>query len=149
MMRELSQEEINEEGGLKYYKNKYDLVYSKLPVDAIKAFIAANKIKSLDANGVETHYSFDQLRKYKDAILYGAKRAKYALSLQFKQELKVFIDSLKKESQRAKKEGKVDEHEADPITFPLPRNMESSDKNEKRFFVVLYSATMELYGSLD
>ena len=85
----------------------------------VKAFIAASKIKSIDSNGVETYYSFDKLRKYKDAVLYGAKRAKYSLTPQFKQELKVFIESLKKESQKAKKEGKVDEHEADPITFLL------------------------------
>ena len=63
----------------------------------VKAFISASKINSIDSNGVETYYIFDQLRKYKDAILYRAKRAKHALTLQFKQELKVFIDSMKKE----------------------------------------------------
>ena len=68
----------------------------------VKALIAASKTKSIYSNGVETYYSFDQLRKYKDAILYGAKRAKYALTPHFKQELKMFIDSLKKESQKEK-----------------------------------------------
>ena len=62
-----------------------------------KAFIAASKIKPIDSNGVETYYSFDQPGKYKDAILYGAKQARYALTPHFKQELKVFIDSLEKE----------------------------------------------------
>ena len=119
MLVPLTQEQKDADGGLKFYKNEYDILYAKLPVQIVKAFIAASKIKSIDSNGVETYYSFDQLRKYKDAILYGAKRAKYALTPQFKQELKVFIDSLKKESQKAKKEGKVDEHEADPITFQL------------------------------
>ena len=123
MIVPLTQEQKHADGGLKFYKNEYDLQYATLPVEMIKAFIAANKIKSVDANGAETHYSFDQLRKYKDAILYGAKRAKYPLSPGFKQEMKVFIDSLKKESQKAKKEGKVDEHEADPITFPLYQEM--------------------------
>ena len=69
----------------------------------VKLFIAASKIKSIDSNGVENFYSFNQLRKYKDEILYGAKRSKYALTPQFKLELKVFIDSLKKESQKEKK----------------------------------------------
>ena len=84
------------DGGLKYYKNEFDILYAKPLVQIVKAFIAASKIKSTDSNGVETYYSFNQLRNYKDAILYEAKRDKYALTPQFKQELKVFIDSLEK-----------------------------------------------------
>ena len=34
-----------------------------------------------------------------------------------------FIDSWKKENQTAKKDGKVTEQEADPITFPLYRSI--------------------------
>ena len=71
-----------------------------------KAFIAASKIKSIDSNGVEIYYRFGQLGKYKDAILYGVKRAKYALTPQLKQELKVSIDSLKKELKKQKKREK-------------------------------------------
>ena len=98
MLVPLTQEQKETDGGLKYYKNEFDILYAKLPVHIVKALIAASKIKSIDSNGVETYYSFDQLRKYKVAILYGAKRSKYALTPQFKLELKVFIDSLKKES---------------------------------------------------
>ena len=92
----LTQDQKDADGGNKYYKNEFYILYAKLPVQIVKAFIAASKIKSIDSNGVKTYYSFDQLRKYKDAILYGVKRAKYALTPQFKQELKVFIESLKK-----------------------------------------------------
>ena len=119
MLVPFTQEQKGSDGGLKYYKNEFDILYAKLPVQIVKSSIAASKIKSVDSNGVETYYRFDQLRKYKDEILCGAKQAKYDLTPQFKQELKVFIESLKKESQKAKKDGKVDEHEADPITFPL------------------------------
>ena len=96
MLVPLTQDKKDTDGGLKYYKNEFNILYAKLPVQIVKAFIAASKIKSIDSNGVETYYSFDQLRNYKDAILYGAKRDKYALTPQFKQDLKVFIDSLGK-----------------------------------------------------
>ena len=103
MLVPLMQEQKDTDGGLRYNKNEFDILYAKLPVQIVKAFISASKIKSIDSNGVGKYYSFNQLRKYKDAILYGAKRAKYALTPQFKLELKVFIDSLKKESQKEKK----------------------------------------------
>ena len=84
MLVPLTQEQKDAYGGLKYYNNGFYILYAKLPVQIVKAFIAAVKIKSIYSNGVETYYSFNQLRKYKDAILYGAKRAKYALTPQFK-----------------------------------------------------------------
>ena len=65
-------------------------------MNIFKALIAASKIKPIGSNVVEAYYSFYQLRNYKDEILYGAKRAKYSLTPQFKQELKVFIESLEK-----------------------------------------------------
>ena len=68
----------------------------------VKAFIAASKINSFESNGVETYYSFSKLREYNDAILYGAKRSKYALTPQFKQKLKVFIDSLNNNCKKKK-----------------------------------------------
>lgn len=42
----------------------------------VKAYLSANKIKSINVNGRETYYSFDYLRKFKDVILFGAKRAR-------------------------------------------------------------------------
>jgi hypothetical protein len=94
----LTPEQRKEDEGLKFYKNKYDFKYQHLQVNLVKAFISANKIKSTDPqNGNHTYYGYDNLRKYNDAILYGAKQAKFALSATFKQELKVFTDFLKKE----------------------------------------------------
>ena len=65
MLVPLTQEQKDADSGLKYYKNEFDILYAKLPVKIVKAFIAASKIKAIDSNGVETYYSFDQLRKYK------------------------------------------------------------------------------------
>ena len=63
-----------------YYTSTKDLKYSNLEPDVIKAFLSANKIKSVDKDGKETYYSFDNLRKFKDTILFGAKRTKKMLS---------------------------------------------------------------------
>ena len=59
-----------------YYKSTHDFKYNILEADMVKAYLSANKIKSIDVNGRETYYSFDHLRKFKDAILFGAKRAR-------------------------------------------------------------------------
>ena len=72
MLVPLMQEQKDTDGGLKYYNNDFDILYANLPVHIVKAFIAASKIKSIDSNGVETYYSFDQLSKYKDEFFYGA-----------------------------------------------------------------------------
>ena len=106
-----------------YYKSTHDFNYSILEPELIKAFLSANKVKAVDSEGNEKYYSFDNLRKYKDAILFGAKRAKVKLSDKFQVDMNSFIDSWKKENQAAKKDGKVTEQEADPITFPLYRSI--------------------------
>ena len=59
-----------------YYKSTHDFKYNILEADMVKAYLSANKIKSIDVNGRETYYSFDYIRKFKDAILFGAKRAR-------------------------------------------------------------------------
>ena len=76
-----------------YYKSTHDFNYSILEPELIKAFLSANKVKEVDAQGKETYYSFDNLRKYKDAILFGAKRAKVKLSDKFQVDMHSFIDS--------------------------------------------------------
>ena len=92
-----------------YYKSRHDFKYSILVPDLIQAFLSANKVKEVDSKGNETYYSFDNLRKYKDAILFGAKRAKVKLSDKFQVDMNSFIDSWKKENQTPKKYGKVTE----------------------------------------
>ena len=106
-----------------YYKSTHDFKYNILEADLVKAYLSANKVKSVDSEGSETYYSFDHLRKFKDAILFGAKRGRTNLPEKFHVEINTYIDSWKKENQSAKKDGKVTEQEADPITFPLYRKI--------------------------
>ena len=150
MLVPLMQEQKDTDGGLKYYNNDFDILYANLPVHIFKAFISASKIKPIDSNGGETYYIFNQLRKYKDEILYGAKRAKYALTPQFKQELKVFIDSLKKELAKSKKRGKSRWTRGWPHNLStLSRNLQDSNQNGKWIFVAFHRIAMELYGSVN
>ena len=107
----------------KYYKCTHDFLYNKINVDIVKAFISSGKVKATKEDGEEIYYSYDHLRKYKDAVLFGAKRQKVKLGDNFKVQMEAFMDSLKKENQKAKKNGQCTEQEADPITFPLYREI--------------------------
>ena len=90
------------------------------------------------------------MRKYKDAILYRAKRAKYALTPQFKQELKLSIESQKKESQKAKKKEKSRWTRGWPHNIStLSINLHNINQNGKWVSVVFHRISMELYGAVN
>mgnify|MGYP000441453977 CR=1 FL=1 len=91
--------------------------YAKLDAEIVKAYIASIKIKS---NG--QMMSHENLRKFKDVIIYFAakeRNERYNIHPNVLNELKVYINSLKKEVVEAKKKGKTDEKEADPICEAL------------------------------
>ena len=95
-------------------KNDRDLVYSGLNVKFIKAFLAQAKHKK---NGKICSNS--NIRKYKDAILWGSGQAKSPLPSNFYDEIERFLKSFKKETKQAAKDGLLDEKEADPISWTL------------------------------
>ena len=57
-----------------------------------------------------------QIRKYNDAIIYGAKEAKQRLPIIYYEEMEKFLGAFKKETMTAKKDGMLDEQDADPIS---------------------------------
>ena len=95
-------------------RNDRDLVYSGLNVKFIKAFLAHAKTKK---NGKICLNS--NIRKYKDAILWGSSQAKSPLPSSFYDEIDRFLKSFKKETKKAAKDGLLDEKEADPISWTL------------------------------
>ena len=107
-------DEEKEDQDLFWHKNEFDLVYSGLNIKFIKAFLAHSKKK---ANGKMCSNS--NLRKYKDAILWGSGQAKCPLPSLFYDEMDRFLKSFKKETKKAAKDGLLDEHEADPISWKL------------------------------
>lgn len=91
-----------------------DLVYNRLNVDYDLNFLASTKIR---ADGKVK--SYQDSRKYKDAILWGAQVAGERLPVQFHEKMDSFLQAYKKEVQQAKKKGMVEETAADPITETL------------------------------
>lgn len=100
------------------YGSKYDLVYTGLNVSVAKAFIACKKTK---ANG--KHSTYDNLRKYHDAILFGSEKAHKPLPPSYERDMRVFLASCRKETVAMIKEGKVEMQEADAIPFQLYRKI--------------------------
>ena len=78
----------------------HDLIYNRLNVKMIKAYMSAKRFKS---SGKE--YGFDHMRKYKDAVKFGSKRAKQPLPQNFEVEMVAFLGSLKNKKRRQKRMG--------------------------------------------
>ena len=108
----------------KYYFNKTrDLVYSGFRVDIFKAFLSSTKVKKIDEDGNEILKSPEDLRKYGDAVMWGAQIVGQRLPTEYYEEMDRFKASYKKEYAGAKKDGRVEENEAEPITAKLFRLM--------------------------
>jgi hypothetical protein len=105
----------------RYHNSTHDFKYRTINVEVIKAFLSKKKYhpNRTTRDGKPVHYSFSHLRKFQDAILFGAHRAKVPLPEIYEMEMKSYIDSIKKEKTKAKKRGETDEREADPISFEL------------------------------
>jgi hypothetical protein len=87
---ELSEAQLEDED-MFYWKNKFDLIYEGINVGMVKAFLAFKKQKE---NGKCS--SHVQLRKYNDAILWGAKTCHQRLPLSYYEEMDKFLVAFKK-----------------------------------------------------
>lgn len=132
-VKTLTQEEMNN-ADMYYHKNKYDILYEGLNVEMFKAFLASRKVK---ISGKTTCH--DHLRKYKDAVLWGAGQAGVDLPSTFYSEMEKFLHSFKKETRKAKKDGLLDEQEADPIPFTLFRQLLKWAVDGSNMFLWVYT----------
>ena len=73
----------------------------------------AKKLKPANEN----QYSYEHMRKDHNVIQHGAYRAGQSLPQSYALGMDKFLLSLRKEKTQAKKDGQLDEHEADPISF--------------------------------
>ena len=112
---ELSAEEIADKN-FYAHENKHDLIYSGLNVKHFIAFLGHVKRKE---NG--KMMSFSGIRKFNDAILFGAKKAKQKLPPSYYYAIGEFLVGYKKETANARQDGQVDEKECDPISWTLFR----------------------------
>ena len=103
----------------KYHFNKTeDIIYSSsnggINVKFVMKFLAYTRKKK--TGNFKTH---GELRKYKDAILWGAKVQNELLPSSFYTQIERYLNSFKKEVAVARRDGIVEDKAADPITVPL------------------------------
>ena len=109
--------EVDQKDKALYYFDgafKKDICYTGLNVKMFLKFLMHKKDR-VDGKIL----SFNDIRKYKDAIIWGAKIAKTPLPRTFYEEVETYLNGYKKFAVQKKKEGKVAEEEADPITHTL------------------------------
>ena len=99
----------------RYWTAKHDLRYSRLNPELTKIYMSGQVKTKADGK----QYSYDHVRKYHDAILYGAKLAKEDLPPGYASQMKTFLKTLKKEKANARSNGNVEEKEADAIPWTL------------------------------
>lgn len=99
-----------------YYYNRYktDLIYTGLNVKFVIKYLLDTKEKE----GGKIKAAND-VRKYKDAICWGSSVRNEPLHEEFYRDIESYIKSYKKEAVQAKKEGRVEEKSADPISTTL------------------------------
>ena len=114
-VREVSEEEQHDAAKFFFAGHyKFDLVYAGLNYKFVLDFLMNTKCKK---NG--RLKSNQDVRKYKDAILWGATVAGERLPTKFYEEIDKCLASYKKLVVDAKKKGTIDESSADPITVTL------------------------------
>jgi hypothetical protein len=112
-VREVS-EEVRNDPTRFYYGRKLDLVYKGMNMQFFLHFLLETKRKG---NG--KYKSLEDLRKYKDSVMWGAKMASERLPTKFYKVVDNFLASYKKEFIAAKKQGNTEETSSDPIPMSL------------------------------
>ena len=137
MVRPLTPEDMSHPERF-YYKNRHDIKYESLSADMVILFMSSKKRK---ANGKSTSHA--HLRKFHDAVLYGARQRGVDLSREgcsYQVRMKQYLTSLGKETAKAKQDGNMDDSEADPIPFALYRKIcEWCVTSENNIFVWVWT----------
>ena len=81
-----------------HYGNDFDLCYSRFNVTYLKVFF----IGSIKLKGNGKHCSFVHIRKFRDAIKFGAEEAKQDLPAEFDREMKSFLHILQERGDKPK-----------------------------------------------
>jgi hypothetical protein len=120
-----------------YADDEYDFNYAGLHPQYIKAFIADMKVKP---NG--KIYGYSHISKFYDAIKWGCDRTEALLSTFFYSEMDKYMASYKKDYAAAKKDGNVDENEADAISSALFQVLMKWAVEEGNVFVWCFALLM-------
>ena len=99
-----------------HFEKTEDLVYSGFNVKYLLYFLASTETRE---DGKLK--GFDDIRKYRDAVLWGSKVAGERLPSNFFDGTETYLNAYKKKWAQAKKQGNVEEHSTDPIPLPVYR----------------------------
>ena len=114
--RDVTEEELNDT--TKHYHNqRRDFIYDKLSFKFVLAFLSV--VRKENADGTGKTRSFVHVRKFNDAILFGAREQSVKLDDQYKLHLKKYLASFRKESKVATGTGETDIEQSDPMSFDL------------------------------
>jgi hypothetical protein len=113
-VREVGTDECNDMKKFYFGRYRTDLVYAGMNVDYVLHFLMQNVTK---ADGKLK--SFQDIRKYRDAILWGSKVAEQRMPQTFFEQTDIYLEAYKKKFVSEKKLGNVDEYATDPIPMPV------------------------------
>ena len=103
-----------EEGIRFYHKMERDINYSKLSPSVFEAFLSSHMLKE---NGKQC--SFSHIRKFFDAVLYGARQSKRYVTMEFCSRIDTFLSCVTKQVISEKRDGNTDETDSDSISRNL------------------------------
>jgi hypothetical protein len=94
-----------------------DLVYTGQNPLMLKGFLGS--LKKADGSA----YSFESLRKFRDAVVWGSSVRGQHLPTAWYMDVKQFLQGLKKKCASQKEAGEISDHASDPLKFTVYRDM--------------------------
>ena len=113
-IRDVTQEELNDKSK-HFHKQRRDFIYAVLDPGVIMAFLSTVRKE----NGTGKTRSHSHIRKFHDAVLFGAREQGVTMSDDYYRDIETYLKSFRKESVQAKRSGETEELDADPMPFPL------------------------------
>ena len=113
--------------------------FSGFNVAVLLAFLSETKVKKVDTTGKIYLKTFEDLRKYGDAIQWGVEMAGERLPLAYFERLYKWKKAYKKEYADAKADGRTEENDAEPISSTLFTMMCMWAVQENNIFVWVFS----------
>lgn len=114
-VRQLPEEEIARTTRYMFGERE-DLIYTGINAQFLVAFLS-----STDKRTDGKLKSYEDIRKYRDSVLWGAKVAGERMPMQLYESLETYLSAYKKKFASAKKQGRVEEYSTDPIPIAVYR----------------------------
>jgi hypothetical protein len=135
----ITQQERND-ASKHYYDQREDFRYDLLDSSIIRSYLSETRKNSSTGKT----RSFSHVRKFYDALLFGAREQGVAFPSTFHVDLEKFLKSFKKEGVKARRAGEQDEHDSDPMSFPLYTQIctwfvQSGDTESWTFLILLWN----------